>query len=488
MTDDLGIHAFGAYIPPLRVSREEIAAANAWVQPGFRSGARSERSTAGWDEDVITMAVDAARDCLLEVDRTQVTGIYLGTTTAPFADRLNSGVIASALDMSDSVVAQDTTGSQRAGTTAMLAAIASAANGPGLSLCAAAERRSAPAATSQEQVTGHGAAAVLVGRGPGLARLLASASLTVDFVDHFRADGQEFDYHWEERWIREEGYGKLIPRLVRRVLEKAGITAKDVTAFCLPCPMPRVDKAVAKTLGITEQSVRDSLAAGCGDTGAAHPLLMLVNALEEAKPGDRILTVGFGQGGDALLFEATAAISDYQRRGTGAKKWLTRRAACSYPRYLALNGLVKIDRGIRAEADKGTGLSAAFRHVDFLNGLVGGRCERCGTHQIPRARICVNPGCGAVDSQAPHSYAESSARVVSATADRLTYTPDPPAHYGMVDFQEGGRLMIDFTNVKADGVAVGSPMRMVFRVKDHDRQRGYTRYFWKAAPVEPMEA
>ena len=58
----------------------------------------------------------------------------------------------------------------------------------------------------------------------------------------------------------------------------------------------------------------------------------------------------------------------------------------------------------------------------------------------------------------------------------------------MVDFEEGGRLLMDFTDIGPDGIEVGSPMRMVFRVKDHDAARGFARYFWKAAPSEQEEA
>ena len=32
-------------------------------------------------------------------------------------------------------------------------------------------------------------------------------------------------------------------------------------------------------------------------------------------------------------------------------------------------------------------------------------------------------------------------------------------------------------------------MRMMFRIKDYDPQRGFTRYYWKAAPAgEPGKA
>ena len=81
------------------------------------------------------------------------------------------------------------------------------------------------------------------------------------------------------------------------------------------------------------------------------------------------------------------------------------------------------------------------------------------------------------------SPGDKAGRIKSYTADRLTYSPDPPACYGMIEFEEGGRVMIDFTDIDGDALKVGQPMRMMFRIKDYDAQRGFTRYFWKAAPA-----
>jgi len=483
---DVGIAACGAYVPRLRLSRAEVASAQAWVNPGLRPLARAERSVCGWDEDAITMAVEAARATLADRDRATIGRAYLGSTTAPYADRLNGGVVSGALGLREDAAAFDVGGSMRAGTSALLAAFDAAAAREDDVLCVAADRRRAAAATQQELVIGHAAAALVVGRGPGIARLLGHASLTVDFVDHFRAADREFDYQWEERWVRDEGYLKLVPRLVGDLLAQTGVAARDIARFCLPSPIRRVDQQVARAIGIAAERVSDPLSDGCGDSGAAHPLLMLVHALESARAGDKILVVGFGQGGDAILLEATGAPTG--GAAAGVTRWLDRRASCSYPRYLALDGLVKLDRGIRAEADKGSALTAAYRHRDFLLSLTGGRCDACGTHQIPRGDICVDPDCHAVGALAPHSFAESAGRVATWSADRLTFTPDPPAYYGTVDFAEGGRLLMDFADVDEGAVDVGTPMRMVFRIKDRDPVRGFARYFWKAAPVAAEEA
>ena len=153
-------------------------------------------------------------------------------------------------------------------------------------------------------------------------------------------------------------------------------------------------------------------------------------------------------------------------------------------RYLAFNDLIELDRGLRAEVDKQTGMTTLYRNKDMILSLFGGKCRTCGTLQFPKSNICVNPNCGATHSQDDHRFPDTMAKLNSFTADRLTYSPDPPAYYGMVEFIEGGRAMIDFTDVDPVlGLEVGMDMRMVFRVKDYDMMRGFRRYFWKAAPV-----
>ena len=59
-----GISSFGAYLPRLRLQRKAIAAANAWFNPSVAALGKGERTMANWDEDAVTMAVEAARDAL----------------------------------------------------------------------------------------------------------------------------------------------------------------------------------------------------------------------------------------------------------------------------------------------------------------------------------------------------------------------------------------------------------------------------------------
>ena len=481
-----GIVAFGAYVPQLRLARQAVAHANAWFNGGLRGLAKGERSMCNWDEDSLTMAVEAARDCLTGIDRARICDVILASTTLPFADRQNAGILATALSLPEEISASDRGGSQRAATTALLDAMKSQpANADALMLLVASEKRRAKTAGSQELLFGDCAAAVLLGDSNPIARLVASHQISLDFADHYRGENEAFDYTWEERWVRDEGYRRIVPRALAGLFEKAGIAPDAVDRFIMP---GAVAQDMAERAGIRAEAVSDSLSGVMGDGGTAQPLIMLVHALERAKPGETIVVVGFGQGSDAILLQVTDAIAALPPRRAVSGSLARRRPETNYQRYLAFNGLVNVDRGPRAELDKQTAVSALYRNRKTILGFVGGKCRRCGTVQFPKSNVCVNPNCCAMRSQDDHPLADANAHVQSWTADNLTYSPDPPQHFGMIVFEDGGRLMADITDVGKGEIDVGTPVRMMFRVKDYDERRGFRRYFWKAVPAAPQPA
>ena len=118
-----GILSFGGYVPRIRLSRQSIVDANSWFNPALKGLAKGERSMANWDEDSVTMAVEAARDCLSGVDRAGVTALYMASTSYPFQDRQNSGILAEALRLDSGIQTMDIAASQRAGTSGLIAAL-----------------------------------------------------------------------------------------------------------------------------------------------------------------------------------------------------------------------------------------------------------------------------------------------------------------------------------------------------------------------------
>ncbi len=477
----VGIHGFGAYIPQTRLQRAAIHAANGWFAGGLRGLAKGEKAAASWDEDPITMAVEAARDLFAD-RRRELDSITLASTTHVFADRQNAGVIKEALNLSDATGALDAGGSQRCGTSSLIVACDAAAAGK-VTLHLSAERSIPAPASEREMVAGDAAAAILVGPGAGLARLIGSHSVTADFVDHFRESGEDASYDWEARWVRDEGYGKIMAPAIVAGLAKFGIGGDAITRLIVPIAVRGVPEMLAKAAGISADAITDDLGATVGHSGAAHPALMLAHALETASPGDKLLLVAFGQGCDMLLFEATDAVASARPR-LCVSGWLARRTeSTNYMKYLFHRGQIALERGPRAEHDSKTALTALWRNRKVVMALVGGRCTKTGTVQFPMSEVSVNANDHAVRTQEEYPLADVPARIMTYTADALTYSADPPDCYGNIEFEGGGRMMAQFTDIAPDALDVGVPMRMMFRIKSFDELRGFRRYFWKAAPA-----
>jgi len=73
--------------------------------------------------------------------------------------------------------------------------------------------------------------------------------------------------------------------------------------------------------------------------------------------------------------------------------------------------------------------------------------------------------------------------VATWTVDRLTFDFNPPAYFGLVKFEGGGRIMMDMTEVDPETFDTGAEITVHCRIKQIDSQRGFRKYFWKAVPA-----
>ena len=248
--------------------------------------------------------------------------------------------------------------------------------------------------------------------------------------------------------------------------------------------MRGVPQKLATAAGISTEAVADTLIANIGDTGAAHPLLMLATTLQKAKPGEKILLASFGQGADVMIFETTKHLTKLNKRQEKFSD--TSVKDTNYSRYLFHRGLIDIEKGMRAELDEKQPGTSLARDRKTVLGLVGGKCSKTGEIQYPKTELVFNGESRTAGTQEDYPFADRVAKVLSFTADSLTYSPDPPAYYGMIDFEGGGRMVVEFADIENDEVDVGTDMRMVFRIKAFDELRSFRKYFWKATPVKPL--
>ena len=473
---EFGLLASSRYVPHLRLDRAEVFKQHRWMAPGLKSLARGNRAIANWDEDVVTMAVETARSLLKSVPEANPDELTLASTSLPFADRINAGVVASALGLAQTTVVRDVASSARAACTELIALLKRPAAHDKPVLLLAAERRLMRPASAQELIAGDGAAGLMVGTGAAIATLVASHTVRADFVDHFRQNGETYDYGWEERWVRDEGYMKIAGAAIQQCLAQSGTTPAEVTHFVMPAALPRINEAMAKRLGIDPGALTSTHADSVGDLGGAQGFAMLDTALRAAAPGALILLVAFGGGCDVLLLRRTAVPCPGEVPGAGAPE-------TSYLKCLSFTAQLPLEWGMRSEMDNKTALTAAWREHERIAHFEGGRCRQCATVQFPSTRTCVNPDCNAQDSQDPFSLADVPAHALSHTSDFLAYTPHPPFQFGHIDFEGGGRVLMEFTDTAPDELHSGLAVRMVFRIKEFDPKRGFRRYFWKATPV-----
>lgn len=479
-----GITSFGAYIPWYRMNRKMI-----YDQLGFFNSAtagvsKGEKAVANYDEDTISMAHAAAMACLGNISADTAEGLYLASLSLPFVQRQNALIVSDALGFDSNIRSADFTGALKAGTTALLSALdAVGAGSAGSIMVCAADCRTGKPGSAQEHLFGDGAAAMMVGSENVIAEYKGGCSVSHDFVDYRQITGERFLHAWEDRWVREQGFGKIIPEVINKLLKKYQLQISDFSKVIIPCPMTPWLKDMAKNLGVTEDKIQDNLQLNVGDTGTALPLMLLAAALEEARPGDKILLTGYGSGSDALYFEVTPVIEQMKHRKGIKDNLICKRQMDHYGKYLVLRNLLPLEVGIRGEIVRSTSMTVLWQQGRTVSALEGVKCKKCGTPQYPKHLVCVNPDCEAANEMEPYRFFNKTGRVVSFTGDNLAFCMDPPSIYGLVDFEEGGRLLLDFTDCTLDSVEVAMQVRMSFRRKYSDEDRGYYGYYWKAVPA-----
>lgn len=466
-----GILGHGAHLPHRRLDRTEITR---FLGAG---GGRGTRTVASYDEDAITLAVEAARTARRGADApVDPDALWWVSVTPPYVDRTNATIAHAALRLDGDVLAADAVGSARAG-----AAVArTALEGSGTVLLAAADLRTGLPGSADEATGGDAGAAVVIGDaadGPALlAEYLGGASATHEFLDRWRVPGEARSRLWEEKF-GEVRYLPLGEQAWAEALKTAGLTAADVDRVVLTGPHARALRGLARRLGVADGAVVDDLAATVGWTGAAHPFLLLSGALDEASAGDLIALVSLADGADVLVFRVTEA-GGAHRSARPLADQVTGGAAVPYGKFLTWRGMLPVEPPRRPEPARPSS-SAAARTDEWKYGFVGSRDRSTGAVHLPPSRVSMTGG--AVDDMEPVPMADVEGTIVTFTVDRLAYSPSPPIVFAVVDFDGGGRLPVELTDVDVDDVAIGGRVEMTFRrLFTAD---GIHNYFWKARPV-----
>jgi len=465
-----GIVSAGGYVPRARLRRSEVTE---FLGSG---GGKGTRALAGHDEDTTTMGVEAARGALRAAPAAAVGALWFATASPAYLDKTNATALHAALRLSPEVPAFDFGGALRSGVGALVSSLA----GTGTTLLIMADQRDGLPGGADESAGGDAAAAVVVGGdspgAPVVAQYLGGASATDEFLDRWRAPGERRSRAWEERF-GETRYLPLGLDAWARGLKAAQLDAAEVDHVVVTGMHARATKALASKLGVRPGTVADDLSATVGQTGTAHPGLVLTSVLETAGPGETVALLHLADGAEALFFRTTTAISSWKPARTVAGQ-VARGATLPYGKFLSWRGMVSPEPPRRPEPQR-VSAPAAWRSEAWKFGFVGSRDRTSGALHMPPARVSMAGG--AVDDMEPAVMADLLGTVVTFTVDRLAYSPSPPIVFAVVDFEGGGRFPVELTDVDAEAVHIGDSVEMTFRrLYSAD---GIHDYFWKARPV-----
>jgi 3-hydroxy-3-methylglutaryl CoA synthase/uncharacterized OB-fold protein len=465
-----GIVSYGSYVPYRRLKRSAIAAVL-----GTPAG-KGERAIASFDEDSVSMAVEAARDALKAAPPGDVQALIFATTTPPYAEKLSAAVVAAAAMLPAEIRASDMTGSVRAGISALLQGADAIGGGAKRALVAIGDCRLAAPEGKAEQTTGDGAVAFVLGAEGAIAEIEASASLTRELLDTWRAPGERFAHSWEERFTLTQAHSPLLGTVIKNVLEKAKVAPGELSKVILDAPNARAADEIARALKIDPAKFSDSFALTVGQTGAAHAGLMLAAALPSAKPGDRILVATVADGADAVLLRVTPANAGF-KPAHSVGRMIESKGDVSYANYLKWREILPTEPPRRPDPDRPAG-PPMMRSEKWKFGFVGSRCTNCGTPQLPPQLVCVK--CHQRGKMEPYPFADRTATIATYAIDRLAYSLNPPTVNVVIDFAGGGRFLCEMTDCEPDKVAIGDEVEMTFRRLF--TAGGVNNYFWKARP------
>ena len=467
-----GIVAYGAYIPIHRLSMETLA--QAWGE----SAGRGEKAVANWDEDSLTMATEAIIDCLSDTDHASIDCLYFATTTPAYREKQSASIIAKVVDLRRDIAAMDVTDSLRGGSIALTAALNAINAGTASKAIVAAADCRVPAPDSElEKIVGDGAAALLLGDSDIAVQIEGSFAISSEFIDIWRREEDPHVQAWEDRFVIEHGYFNHLKEAISGLFQRYNVTSDDFTRVVFYAYDSRRHGEFARRMGFIPAQVQDPLLATVGHTGTASTPMMLVAALEEAKPGDRILFANYGDGADAFILRVTDQIEKMKEKRGIKKNLASKMMLGNYGKYLHFRNLMKW--ATRFEPPKYASLPMSWRDRDWILSCKGGRCNSCGKIQFPPQRVCS--WCQEKDNFELVRLSDKKGTLFTYSMDNLAVTVAPPNIIAIVDLEGGGRFSTVMTDRDPRKITPDMPVELTFR-RVHEA-RNIHNYFWKCRPT-----
>jgi len=480
----IGIERYGAYLPKYLLERKLIA--EAWDFPVIPGGI----SVRNYDEDSITMAVEAGLDCLGEYDpngiinTSSIDGLYFATTTPPYTEKQCAPIIANALDLRSDIICLDITNSTKSMSLALARAYETIKAGKANKILIIGSDSQKPMPESMyEYQYGDGAAALLIGKDEVVVSIEDYVSTSDNVIGPWKRAEDKFIRSFEGKHENIYGYSRNIIAAFKLLFEKTKIDPKSIAKAAIYALDPRNAEALAKKLGINSRAVENTPFLEFGNTGNAFAFMTLMLALKRGKTGDLIAFGSYGDGADAFLLKILdkQKLRELRRKCRGIIGYKNSMVMLkNYGAYLSKKKIIETERFIRKSSPVRN-----WRDEKFLYRMYGMKCNKCGTIQYPIWRACIE--CGEKDNKTDIKL-KKRGKIFTFTLDHLeggNYY-DTPVPRCVIDLEGGGRILLNMTDIEnpQENVKIGMDVEMTFRFIHSGAN--YNNYYWKCRPIRVL--
>lgn len=337
----VGIIGYGAYIPQYRLPASEVQR----IWSGDEGGTPvKEKAVPGLDEDTVTISIEAARNALARagIDPLELRAVWVGSESHPYVVKPSSTIVAEAVGAPVHIQAADLEFACKAGTEAIVTAMALVGSGMGnYALAIGADTAQGKPGDALEFTAAAGGAAFVIGAAENaLAIINAAYSYVTDTPDFWRRQNQVYPEHGQ-RFTGEPAYFKHVTAAAQTMFSQLGTSAADYTYAVFHQPNTKFPQRVAKELGFSKEQIQTGLLAPViGNTYAGASLVGLTAVLDITKPGDRILVVSYGSGAGSDAFDVTVTdlIEERRKKAPSTQQYIERRIEIDYATYARYRG------------------------------------------------------------------------------------------------------------------------------------------------------
>ncbi|MEA4811405.1 MAG: hydroxymethylglutaryl-CoA synthase [Anaerolineaceae bacterium] len=337
----VGIVGYGAYVPMYRLPAKEVARVWGANDEGLPI---VEKAVAGLDEDVITMSIEAARNALARaaLDPFRLRAVWVGSESHPYAVKPSGTVVAEAIGASKNISAGDWEFACKAGTEALVAAMALVGSEMGeYALAIGMDTAQGKPGDALEYTAACGGAAYILGPAEdSLARIEAAYSFVDDTPDFWRRQHAVYPEHGQ-RFTGEPAYFEHVGSAARMMMEETGLRASDFDYAVFHQPNAKFPQRIGKELGFTTEQIKTGLLSPViGNTYSGAAMIGLTATLDVAQPGQQILMVSYGSGAgsDAFVLKTTDALKERQKLARTTQEYIARRIEIDYALYTRYRG------------------------------------------------------------------------------------------------------------------------------------------------------